>query len=283
MAKRHHVGTRIRRVHDKQCNPGTYTEEMCGRFALTATPDQTAAFAGLVDLEDFPARYNIAPTQPILTVVAGEPRAPGSNLPDRRALLVRWGLIPSWVKDPADFPLLINARAESASEKASFKTAMRHRRVLIPASGFYEWKRTGPNTRQAYWLRPRSGGLVAFAGLIETWSEPGGSEIDTGAILTTRATADVADIHDRMPVVIEPEYFSAWLDCRTREPRDVSNLLRSPQQGFFEAIPVSDRVNKVANVGPDIQQRVETAPEKPSSDKPGKGVKAVPDGQMSLF
>lgn len=256
---------------------------MCGRFALTATPDQTAAFAGLVDLENFPARYNIAPTQPILTVVAGEPRAPGSNLPDRRALLVRWGLIPAWVKEPADFSLLINARAESASEKPSFKTAMRHRRVLIPASGFYEWKRTGPNTRQAYWLRPKRGGIVAFAGLIETWSEPGGSEIDTGAMLTTRANADVADIHDRMPVVIEPEHFSAWLDCRRREPRDVANLLRPPQQGLFEAIPVSDRVNKVANVGPDIQQRVETAPEKPASDKPGKGVRAVSDGQMSLF
>jgi putative SOS response-associated peptidase YedK len=254
---------------------------MCGRFALTATPDQTAAFAGLAELEDFPARYNIAPTQPILSVVAGEPRAPGSNLPDRRALLMRWGLIPAWVKDPRDFPLLINARSESAAEKASFKVAMRHRRVLIPASGFYEWKRSGSNLLQAYWVRPRQGGIVAFAGLMETWSEPGGSEIDTGAILTTSANADVADVHDRMPVVIQPEHFSAWLDCRTREPRDVANLLRPTEEGLFEAVPVSDRVNKVANVGPDIQERVD--PTVQSATSRARPANAVSDGQMSLF
>ncbi|MGI6852856.1 SOS response-associated peptidase [Mesorhizobium sp. 1B3] len=257
---------------------------MCGRFALTATPDQTAAFAGLAELEDFPARYNIAPTQPILTIIAGEPRAPGSNLPDRRAVLVRWGLIPAWVKDPKDFPLLINARSESAAEKASFKVAMRHRRVLIPASGFYEWRRSGSNQLQAYWVRPRRGGLVAFAGLMETWSEPGGSEIDTGAILTTSANADVAHVHDRMPIVIEPDSFSAWLDCRRREPRDVACMLRPAEEGLFEAIPVSDRVNKVANVGPDIQERFD-APVQPvvSRADSAKAARNVPDGQMSLF
>lgn len=257
---------------------------MCGRFALTATPDQTAAFAGLAELDDFPARYNIAPTQPILTVTAGEPRAPGSNLPDRRALLVRWGLIPAWVKDPRDFPLLINARSESASAKASFKVAMRHRRVLIPASGFYEWRRSGSNLLQAYWVRPRRGGLVAFAGLMETWSEPGGSEIDTGAILTTTANADVAHVHDRMPVVIEPDDFSAWLDCRGREPRDVACLLHPAQEGLFEAVPVSDRVNKVANVGPDVQEPIDPAAQPATSRaSAAKANRNVSDGQMSLF
>jgi putative SOS response-associated peptidase YedK len=257
---------------------------MCGRFALTATPDQTAAFAGLADLEDFPARFNIAPTQPILTVIAGEPRAPGSNLPDRRALLVRWGLIPAWVKEPKEFPLLINARSESAVEKASFKAAMRHRRVLIPTSGFYEWKRSGPRLAQAYWIRPKAGGLVAFAGLMETWSEPGGSEIDTGAILTTAANSDVRHIHDRMPVIVRPEDFSRWLDCRTREPRDVADLLRPVEPGFFEAVPVSDRVNKVANTSPDIQERVDPAfRENEIQAKTAKAQKTVSDDQMSLF
>ncbi|BCH25866.1 SOS response-associated peptidase [Mesorhizobium sp. L-8-3] len=257
---------------------------MCGRFALTTSPDQTAAFAGLADLEDFPARYNIAPTQPILTVIAGEPRAPGSNLPDRRALLVRWGLIPAWVKDPKEFPLLLNARSESAAEKASFKVAMRHRRVLIPASGFYEWKRSGPRLAQAYWIRPKAGGIVAFAGLMETWSEPGGSEIDTGAILTTSANSDVSHIHDRMPVIVRPEDFSRWLDCRTREPRDVADLLRPAEPDFFEAVPVSDRVNKVANTSPDIQERVDPVLlESEARAKPARAQKSASGDQMSLF
>ncbi len=103
---------------------------------------------------------------------------------------MRWGLIPGWAKNPAELPPLFNARAETAAEKASFKAAMRHRRALIPASGFYEWRRNGSNRPQPYWVRPRHGRPIAFAGLMETWAEPGGSEIDTGAILTTSANAD---------------------------------------------------------------------------------------------
>ncbi|MFN3674286.1 MAG: SOS response-associated peptidase, partial [Bosea sp. (in: a-proteobacteria)] len=108
---------------------------MCGRYALTATPEEILHFLSVIDVDHFPPRYNIAPTQPILVVTSSEQRSPGSNLPDRRALLARWGFIPGWVKDPREFPLLINARAETAIEKASFRAAMRHRRVLIPASG----------------------------------------------------------------------------------------------------------------------------------------------------
>lgn len=253
---------------------------MCGRFALTATPDQTAAFLGLEGLEDFPARYNIAPTQPILMAMAAPPRAPGSNLPDRQAVLVRWGLIPAWVKDTRNFPLLFNARSEEAAEKASFRAAMRHRRALVPASGFYEWRKKAGGKGQPYWIRPRHGGLVAFAALMEPYSEPGGAEIDTGAILTTAANADIAHLHERMPVVIEPRHFSRWLDCRALEPRDVADLLRPADEGFFEAVPISDLVNKVANTGPEVQERFVAAgnalPEKPARRKAG-------DGQMTLF
>lgn len=253
---------------------------MCGRFALTATPDQTAAFLGLAELEEFPARYNIAPTQPVLMALAGPPGMPGSNLPDRQPMLVRWGLIPAWVKDTREFPLLINARSEGAAQKASFKTAMRHRRALVPASGFYEWRQAGGRKGQPYWIRPRRGGLVAFAGLIETYAEPGGSEMDTGAILTTSANAALSHIHDRMPVVIGEQDFARWLDCRTQEPRDVADLLRPVEPNFFEAIPVSDLVNKVANTGPEIQERgeVEPEPQKVKRQKPG-----VDEDQMTLF
>lgn len=256
---------------------------MCGRFALTATPDQTAAFLGLAGLEAFPARYNIAPTQPILAVLSAGPREPGSNQPDRTALLVRWGLIPAWVKDTRDFPLLFNARSEGAVDKASFRAAMRHRRALVPASGFYEWRQPGDRRQgkgQAYWVRPKRGGLVAFAALVETYTEPGGSEMDTGAILTTSANEDIAHIHARMPVVIGPEDFSRWLDCRTREPRDIADLLRPAAPGFFEAIPVGDLVNKVANTGSEIQERF-IATEEPEAGSPRP--KKPDNGQMTLF
>ena len=254
---------------------------MCGRFALTATPDQTAAFVGLGELEAFPPRYNIAPTQPILAVISAGPRSPGSNLPDRRAMLVRWGLIPAWVKDPRQFALLFNARSESAIDKASFKAAMRHRRALIPASGFYEWKRAGTKLAQPYWVRPRSGGIVAFAGLMETYAEPGGSEIDTGAIMTTASSGVIAEIHDRAPLVIRSEDFARWLDCRAQEPRDVADLMRPAEPDFFEAIPVSDLVNKVANVGPELQQRTEHG--LPDANAPARKPRPVAEDQMSLF
>lgn len=252
---------------------------MCGRFALTARPDQTAAFLGIDEVEEFPARYNIAPTQPVLLAIAAPPRGPGSNLPDRRTQLVRWGLIPGWAKNPGDLPLLFNARSETAAEKASFKAAMRHRRALIPASGFYEWKRIGNKQSQPYWVRPKAGGLVAFAALMETWMEPGGSEIDTGAILTTDANPEFAQIHDRMPIVIRQEDFSRWLDCRFQEPRDVADLLRPADPGFFEAVPVSDKVNKFANTGPEIQERVEPMV---AAEKPIKAAETRPD-QLTLF
>jgi putative SOS response-associated peptidase YedK len=118
-------------------------------------------------------------------------------------------------------------------------------------------------------VRPTAGGLIAFAALMETWSEPGGSEIDTGAILTANANQEFAEIHERMPIVIGRQDFARWLDCRFQEPHDVADLLRPADPGFFEAIPVSDRVNKVANTGPEIQQRVEAVvPDKASTPKP---------------
>ena len=253
---------------------------MCGRFALLARPEDVLEILSLMEIEDFPARYNIAPTQPILAVIEGDRSEPGSNRPARRALLTRWGLIPGFVKDPRDFPLLINARSETAIGKASFRAAMRHRRVLIPASGFYEWRRPEKGSKeksQAYWVRPKRGGLVAFAGLMETWSSADGSEVDTGAILTVDATPGFRAIHDRMPVVIAPEDFSRWLDCRTQEPRAVAGLMVSPEPGLFEAIAISDLVNKVANTGPDLIV--------PMAEPPAPKKTASPDvsSQLDLF
>lgn len=254
---------------------------MCGRFGLIQTPRQVEELFGVMDVAAFPPLYNIAPTQPILMVMAGASRGPGSNLPERRPMLVRWGLLPGWVRDTRTFPLLINARSEEAADKASFRAAMRHRRALVPASGFFEWRQVGPREKQAYWVRPRSGGVIAFGGLMETWHEPGGSEIDTGAILTTAANDDVGFIHHRMPVVVRPHDFERWLDCRGSEPRDVADLMRPVEPGFFEAVPVSDRVNKVANVGPENIEPVEPA-EMPPADMQ-KRPQAAADDQLELF
>ncbi len=219
---------------------------MCGRFVLTATPEELAALFGYLDGEDFPPRYNIAPTQPI-AIVRMMHHA-------RRFALVRWGLIPAWVTDPKKFTLLINARAEGILDKPAFRNAMRYRRCLVPSSGFYEWRRMpGSNsgkTRQPFWLRPRDGRPVAFAGLWETWSDRAtGGEIDSATIVTTDANATVAPIHDRMPVVVAADDFERWL---TGEPGEASALLRPAPDDLFEAIPISQRVNSADNDDPGL-------------------------------
>lgn len=253
---------------------------MCGRFLLTVTPEEIAEYFALMELEAFPPRYNIAPTQPVLAVLAGAPAEPGSNRPLRHAQLVRWGFIPSWLKDTEGFPLLINARSETSAQKNTFRAAMRHRRALVPASGFYEWKRAKDRKTksQAFWAKPAAGGIVAFGALVETWHGADGSEIDTMAILTTAANDEFAAIHHRMPVTIAPEHFDRWLDCRDTEPRDVADLLAPPPEGIYEAVPISDKVNKVANAGPDILERVEEQLSEPDPRPPRDG-----GSQLDLF
>ncbi len=241
---------------------------MCARFSLIAEPDAVERELGLNNLERFPPRYNIAPTQPILMATLS-----AANV--RVGVLVRWGLVPNWVKDPQEFSLLLNARSETAVTKPSFKTAMRHRRTLVPASGFYEWRKVG-DKKQAYWIKPANNEIVMFGGLMETWSNAEGAEIDSGCILTTHANAKLKEIHHRMPVVIKPEDFDQWLDCKTREPRDVENLMMPVEDGYFDAVAVSDRVNKASNSGPDLQQKI------PEIELKKQAVKPV-NQQLDLF
>ncbi len=231
---------------------------MCGRFALTYSWEEMVEWFNLIPSSpagkvEIPPRYNIAPTQPIIVVGTAER---GGN----EALLVRWGLVPAWVKDPNEFTLLLNARAETAATKPSFRHAMRHRRVLIPASGFYEWRRFGKSSKrkpEAYWVRPRDGGIVAFGGLMETWSSADGSEVDTGCIITTDTNDSFAEIHHRLPLVIQQQDFERWLDCKTQEPRDVADLMAPANDDYFEAIRISDAVNKVANASAKVQRPLE--------------------------
>ncbi|MEZ5841776.1 MAG: SOS response-associated peptidase [Hyphomicrobiales bacterium] len=253
---------------------------MCGRYSLTAAPEEVRARFGYVEQPNFPPRYNIAPTQPIAVIFA--------DAGERHFALARWGLLPSWVKDPAAFPLLINARSETAATKPAFRAAMRHRRCLIPANGFYEW---GPGTagrRQPYWCAPKDGGLVAFAGLLETYADPNGSEIDTAAILTTAANRRLRPVHDRMPAVILPEDFAAWLDTAGVSPQEAGRMLKPANDALFEPVPVSLAVNRTGNDSAALQKRI-PPPAPPDGEAPitapklkrGRGKKD--DGQFDLF
>lgn len=251
---------------------------MCGRIGLDVPWEELFGYFQLVKptnmVPEMPPRFNIAPTQPLLMVNT-------SINNQREASLVRWGLVPTWVKDPKEFTLLINARAETVMEKPSFKTAIRHRRTLVPASGFYEWQRFGKGQKsQPYWVRPKDGGIVAFGGLMETYSDPNGSEIDTGCVISTDTNESFAKIHHRLPLVIKPEDFDRWLDCRTQEPRDVADLMVPVDDDYFECIPISDAVNKVANTGAEIQTPIELPAGPRSIEKPSK---KKDDGQLSMF
>ncbi|MBB3998916.1 SOS response-associated peptidase [Aureimonas pseudogalii] len=247
---------------------------MCGRFSLTTTPDAVAEHFSLTELDPFPPRYNIAPTQPILVIRKSEPDMRPRNASGRFGQLARWGLIPGWAKDPATLPLFFNARSETAHERNAFKGALRYRRCLVPASGFYEWRRAGREKPEPFFLKPRGEGPVAFAGLAETFLAADGSEIDTAAILTVGANASLSAIHERMPVLIEPADFERWLDCREFEPAAIADLLRPARDDAFEIVAVSDRVNAVANMGPDVQKPLN--PDDPPPPTP-------PAAQGSLF
>jgi putative SOS response-associated peptidase YedK len=174
---------------------------------------------------------------------------------------MRWGLWPSWVKDPNDFPLLINARADGVATKNSFRNAFRRRRCLIPASGFYEWQARGKGPKQPFWIAPpatRNTRLIAFAGVWETWLGADGSEVDTAAIITTDANSTLAPIHHRMPALIKPAEFDAWLSADT-DSDDLMRMLEPPADDTLEAVPVSTRVNSVRNDGPELIEPVEAA------------------------
>ncbi|MEW5421514.1 SOS response-associated peptidase [Amorphus sp. 3PC139-8] len=247
---------------------------MCGRYTLVARPEEVQALFDALEAHQAPPRYNIAPSQPILIVREDQPGV-------RRLVLVRWGLIPGWAKDPSKLANLINARSETAIDKPSFRTAMRHKRCLIPASGFYEWQKRKGTRSQPYLIRPSEGDLVAFAGIWEDWTDPDGGVIETAAILTTAANATLSPIHDRMPAVVQPEDFALWLDTRSVDAKTATSILRPAPEDTFEAVAIGSRVNAVGQDDPGIQNPVDPV-SSPPADEPAPDSK--PDkGQFDLF
>ena len=254
---------------------------MCGRFVITSPPEALRRIFGYVEQPNFPPRHNIAPTQPI-PVVTVENGA-------RHFRLMRWGLIPSWVKDPRKFSLLINARSETVLEKPAFKNAIRRRRCLIPADGYYEWQ-AAPSRRRPFFIHRRDRQPFALAGLAETWMGPNGEEVDTVAIVTSAASRELTVLHPRVPVTVGLADFERWLDCREDSAEPVMGLLLPPAEGSFAWHEVSMRVNHVDNddaqlILPitDEQRAAEEAPKTAKRPARKAAPAATDDGQGSLF
>ena len=223
---------------------------MCGRFTLTADQDSFEDRFSLTrfDMGWVPS-FNIAPTQEVLTVTNDG----GENRPE----LMRWGLVPSWAKDPKIGNRMINARSETLAEKPSFRTAFKRRRCLIPADGFYEWKREG-KAKKPMLITANPGGLFAFAGLWETWKQPDDSWLLTCAIITTSANEVMKSIHDRMPVILPRESEASWLDPEEQDTAMLSELLLPYDSDRMEAYEVSTLVNSPRNNFPEVIEPVAT-------------------------
>lgn len=216
---------------------------MCGRFTLAVPAEDLALRFNLDEVPVLEARYNIAPTQPVLMLRQHEGR--------RVAELARWGLIPSWSKDGSGAARMINARAETVAEKPAFRAAFRQRRCLIPADGFYEWQ-ARPGGKQAYYARLATGEPFAMAGLWERWQAPDGAWIQSCTIITTTANELLQPLHDRMPVILAPDHYALWLDPVLRDPGPLQALLGPYPAERMRVYPVGPAVNSVRNDGPGL-------------------------------
>ena len=215
---------------------------MCGRFTLKTPVEVLADFFGLEEMPDLTPRYNIAPTQPVVTVLV--------LTGDRQFRLMRWGLVPSWAKDLAIGNRMINARAETIAQKPSFRLAFAKRRCLIMADGFYEWPKKGAD-KTPYYITRQDGGPMAFAGLWERWDPPAGGEpVESCTIITTEANELIAPFHHRMPVILDPEHFDVWLDPGLDDPQALMALLQPYPAGEMTAHMVSTEVNRPSNDSP---------------------------------
>ena len=252
---------------------------MCGRFVITSPPAALRQIFGYIEQPNFPPRHNIAPTQPIPVVLLENGV--------RHFRLMRWGLLPAWVEDPREFALLINARSETVLEKPAFRNAIKRRRCLIPADGYYEWQASGTRKRP-HFIHRRDGSPIGLAGLAETWTGPHGEELDTVAIVTAPASPDLAVLHHRVPVTIAPDDFDRWLDCSSDDAGAAMALLTAPAAGGFTWHEVSTRVNRAAN--DDAQLVLPITAEQMAAEQPPKKLAArrstaaaSDDGQGSLF
>lgn len=247
---------------------------MCGRYAATKDPATLAAEFDAVDdtgAEPPRADYNVAPTKQVVTVVERHPRDeegnPDESTTERSLRVMRWGLVPFWAKDPKVGSRMINTRAESAAEKPAFRGALSKYRCLVPAAGWYEWKRDGKH-KQAYYMTTTDDSSIALAGIWSTWRPKDAAEDEpplvTCSIITTDALGQLTEVHDRMPLMLPQSAWQRWLDP---DESDVASLLTAPDEQLvagLELRPISDAVNKVGNNGPELLKKVELDRDQPT-------------------
>jgi putative SOS response-associated peptidase YedK len=227
---------------------------MCGRYRLSRRKQIVEEHFDVISGdEDWTPRYNIAPTHPV-PIIRQNPKEPVRELS-----LVRWGLIPSWAKDSAIGAQMINATSETAASKPAFRDALKSRRCIIPADGFYAWQKTG-KTRQPYCFEVGEEELFAFAGLWDRWKNPAGKTIESCSILTTTPNTVTSTVHDRMPLILDPDCYDLWLDPGMTDAGAVADLLRSRDARRMRCYPVSTRINHVANDDEECSNPVEPAP-----------------------
>jgi putative SOS response-associated peptidase YedK len=217
---------------------------MCGRFTLTVDPGQLQEAFPWVDIPgDVPQRYNIAPTQPVGVI-------PNDGL--KRLDFFNWGLIPFWAKDPKIGNRMINARSETVDQKPSFRGSFKYKRCLVLADGFYEWRKDpGMNSKIPHFIHMRGGKPFAFAGLWDAWQSKDGSEIKSFTILTTEPNQLLAEIHNRMPVILPPDTYQEWLKEGENDPELLKSFLKPYPSDSMEAYPVSRAVNSPKNDSPE--------------------------------
>jgi putative SOS response-associated peptidase YedK len=225
---------------------------MCGRYRLSRRKQLVEEYFDSTGEEDWSPRYNIAPTQPV-PVIRQHPKEPV-----RQLSLMRWGPIPSWSKNISGAASMINARSETAATKPAFRDPIRFRRCLIPADAFYEWKRT-EKSKQPYCFAVNGGELFAFAGLWDGWKDASGNWIKSCSILTTTPNAVTSAIHDRMPVILDPDSYDLWLDPGMQNVAAISDLLKPYDARLMRSYPVSTRINHVANDSEECSLPVELA------------------------
>jgi len=253
---------------------------MCGRYASSRKPEDLVEEFG-VDRVDVAAPlepdYNVAPTKDVYAVFDRVPRELGQDTArhrgaQRRLSSLTWGLVPSWAKDRSIGSRMINARVETLAEKPAFKRAFSKRRCLLPADGYFEWYpssrsgRSGRTVKQPFFIRPKDSGILAMAGLYEIWRNPAvagdddaGAWLWTATVITTTAEDSLGQIHDRMPMLVEPDRYDDWLDASTTEPDALLRLLTPAAPGRLEAYPVSTEVNNVQNNGSQLVEPLRIA------------------------
>ena len=230
---------------------------MCGRFTLTSTPETLAERFELEPSGEpfvFEPAYNIAPGRDVVALRAPEGRRSGS--------LLRWGLVPHWARDAAIGNRMINARMETAGEKPAFRDALRRRRCVMPADGFYEWAPAAQG-RQPHYIHRRDRALFGIAGLWERWHTPEGGTLESCTVLTRPAESPVSELHDRMPVIVDDEMLLHWLDPEQQDAGEVLALISAPAPAPLDAHPVSDKVNQPAWNVPECLLPVPAAPQQP--------------------